>query len=113
MRSLCAVDGLIVQYSRNRAVLTCYHEDMESLADIPNFDEVGELQRFVDQLFAAEKLVDALDAQVQAELYDLPIELLEIVSMLPPGCYERARLTSQLNSALAAHGWAQRFGTVE
>ena len=66
MRFLCAVDGLIVQYSRNRAVLTCYHEDMESLADIPNFDEVGELQRFVDQLFAAEKLVDALDAQVRA-----------------------------------------------
>ena len=45
--------------------------------------------------------------------FDLDYDLLEIVSCLPSGVYERARLADQLNSALAAHGWTQRFGTVE
>ncbi len=86
---------------------------MEKPPYIPNSDEFGELQRFVDSLFASAKLVDNLDAQVLAETYDLPDELMEIVGMLPSGIYERSRLADQLNSALAAHGWIQRFGTVE
>lgn len=86
---------------------------MEKPPYIPNSDEFGELQRFVDTLYASEKLVDNLDAQVLAETYDLPGDLLEIVGMLPSGVYERSRLADQLNSALAAHGWTQRFGTVE
>ena len=86
---------------------------MEKPPYIPNSDEFGELQRFVDSLFASSKLVDNLDAQVLAETYDLPDELMEIVGMLPSGIYERSRLADQLNSALAAHGWIQRFGTVE
>lgn len=57
--------------------------------------------------------MDNLDAQVLAETYDLPDELMEIVGMLPSGIYERSRLADQFNSALAAHGWTQRFGTVE
>ena len=80
---------------------------------IPNSDELGELQRFVDNLFLTEKLVDNVDVQVRAEMYDLPEDLLEIVGMLPSGVYERPRLADQFNSALAAHGWTQRFGTVE
>lgn len=80
---------------------------------IPNSDEFGELQRFVDSLYASVDFVDNLDAQVMAETYDLNYDLLEIVSCLPSGVYERARLADQLNSALAAHGWTQRFGTVE
>ena len=48
-----------------------------------------------------------------AETFDLPYDLLEVVSMLPSGVYERPRLADQLNSALVAHGWTQRFGTVE
>lgn len=86
---------------------------MEKPPYIPNSDEFGELQRFVDSLFASVKLVDNLDAQVLAETNDLPDELMEIVGMLPSGIYERSRLADQFNSALAAHGWTQRFGTVE
>lgn len=78
-----------------------------------NSDEYGELQRFVDALYLSEKFVDNLDVQVKAELYDLPGDLMEVIAMLPTGVYERQRLADQLNSALAAHGWAQRFGTVE
>ena len=80
---------------------------------IPNYDEFGELQRFVDALYASTQLVDNLDVQIKAEMYDMPEELMEIISMLPSGIYERSRLADQFNSALAAHGWAQRFGTVE
>ena len=86
---------------------------MEKPPYIPNSDELGELQRFVDALFLTDKLVDNLDVQVKADMYDLSDDLLEIVSMLPSGIYERARLADQFNSALAAHGWTQRFGTVE
>lgn len=86
---------------------------MEKPPYIPNSDEYGELQRFVNALFASARLVDNLDVQVLAETYDLTDDLLEIVSMLPSGIYERSRLADQLNSALAAHGWTQRFGTVE
>lgn len=86
---------------------------MERPPFIPNSDEFGELQRFVDSLYAFSKMVDNLDVQVRAETFDLDGDLLEIVGMLPPGAYERARLADQLNSALAAHGWTQRFGTVE
>ena len=46
-------------------------------------------------------------------MYDFPEDLVEIIAMLPSGLYERARLADQFNSALAAHGWTQRFGTVE
>ena len=86
---------------------------MEKPPYIPNSDELGELQRFVEALFATEKLVDNLDVQVKAEMFDLPEDLMEIVSMLPSGIYERSRIADQFNSALAAHGWTQRFGTVE
>lgn len=96
-----------------RCADACYHGCMEKPPYIPNSDEFGELQRFVDALFARAKLVDNLDVQVLAETYDLPADLLEIVGMLPSGIYERSRLVDQFNSALAAHGWTQRFGTVE
>ena len=88
-------------------------ERMEKPPYIPNSDEFGELQRFVDALFAREPLVDNLDVQVLAGTYDLPEDLMEIVGMLPSGLYERPRLADQFNSALAAHGWTQRFGTVD
>lgn len=86
---------------------------MEKPPYIPDSDEYGELQRFVDALFLDDKYVDNLDAQVRAEMYDFPEDLVEIIAMLPSGLYERARLADQFNSALAAHGWTQRFGTVE
>ena len=80
---------------------------------IANSDEYGELQRFVDSLYYSEHYVDNVDVQVKAEMLDLSDDLMEVISMLPSGVYERARLADQFNSALAAHGWAQRFGTVE
>lgn len=80
---------------------------------IPNSDEFGELQRFVDALYAHATIVDNVEVQVAAEMYDFDADLLEIISMLPSGVYERPRICDQFNSALAAHGWTQRFGTVE
>ena len=56
---------------------------MEKPPYIPNSDEYGELQRFVDALFMSEHFVDNLDVQVMAETFDLPYDLLEVVSMLP------------------------------
>ncbi len=76
-------------------------------------EEYGELQRLVDGLFASQNMVDRLDLVVQAEILDLPSDLMEIVNLLPSGMYNRTRLCDQLNSALAAHGWGAVYGTVE
>lgn len=76
-------------------------------------ESFGDLQRLVDALFTDNKVVDRLDVVVQAELQDLDADLIEIVTLLPPGRYERQRLCDQLNSALAAHGWGGMYGTVE
>lgn len=76
-------------------------------------EEYGELQRLIDGLYTDKKIIDRLDLVVQAEILDLPSELMEIVNLLPPGRYERPRLCDQLNSALAAHGWGGMYGTVE
>ena len=51
--------------------------------------------------------------QAAAEAADLPEELYRIVTLLPPGDYTRARLCTQLNSAIAGHAWGQVYGTVE
>ena len=76
-------------------------------------EEFGDLQRLVDGLFAGRPSIERLDVVVQAEILDLAPDLLEIVNLLPPGSYDRQRLCDQLNSALAAHGWGTRYGTVE
>ena len=76
-------------------------------------DEYGELQRLVDSLYSNKHEIDRLDLVVQAEILDLPADLMEIVTLLPPGTYERSRLCDQLNSSLAAHGWGSLYGTVE
>lgn len=76
-------------------------------------ESFGELQRLVDGLFAGRETVERLDLVVQAEIMDLDAELMEIVNLVPTGAYSRPRLCDQLNSALAAHGWGGRLGTVE
>lgn len=76
-------------------------------------DEYGELQRLVDSLYSNKHEIDRLDLVVQAEILDLPADLMEIVTLLPPGIYERSRLCDQLNSSLVAHGWGSLYGTVE
>lgn len=76
-------------------------------------EEFGELQRLVDGMFTGRQVIDRLDLVVQAEILDLTPDLMEIVTLLPPGTYDRQRLCDQLNSALAAHGWGGTYGTVE
>ena len=76
-------------------------------------EEFGDLQRLVDSLFYDRTMVERLDLVVQAEILDLAPDLMEIVNLLPPGTYDRQRLCDQINSALAAHGWAATYGTVE
>ncbi len=76
-------------------------------------EEFGDLQRLVDGLFYDRTMVERLDLVVQAEILDLTPDLMEIVNLLPPGTYDRQRLCDQINSALAAHGWAAAYGTVE
>ncbi|MDY2777245.1 MAG: hypothetical protein SOU51_02550 [Collinsella sp.] len=77
-------------------------------------DEYGDLQRLVDSLFPGGRTqVDRLDVVVQAEIFDLGDDLMEIVELLPAGRYERQRLCDQFNSALAAHGWGAIYGTVD
>ncbi len=76
-------------------------------------EEFGDLQRLVDGLFYDRTMVERLDLVVQAEILDLTPDLMEIVNLLPPGTYDRQRLCDQINSALAAHGWAATYGTVE
>ena len=76
-------------------------------------ESYGELQSLVDGLYTTRTVVDRLDLVMQAEVLDLDADLQEIVSLLPPGSYERQRLCDQLSSAIAAHGWGGVYGTVE
>lgn len=74
--------------------------------------DFGMLQEFVDMLFASAEFYARLDIVLQAESYGLNEELLEVVSLLPPGTYGRDRLCSQLNSSLSSHGWGYVYGAV-
>ena len=78
-------------------------------------DEYGELQQLVDDLYRVNpsKAVARVDVLVRAEVNDLSDDLMEVVNLLPSGCYKRYRLCDQLNSIITAHGWAYLYGTVE
>lgn len=76
-------------------------------------EHFGALQKIVDSLFHDAETVRRLDVVVAAEAADLPDDLIEIVGLLPPGAYTRARLCDQVNSAIAGHAWGQVYGTVE
>lgn len=73
----------------------------------------GALQDMVDSLFADAARVRRLDVVLAAESADLPDDLREIVSLLPPGDYTRQRLCDQVNSAIGGHAWGQVYGTVQ
>lgn len=84
-----------------------------SVEPSPDF---GALQAIVDDLFddtPRDYEVRRLDVVLSAESNDLPDDLLEVVGLLPPGNYTRARLCDQLNSAIGGHAWGQVYGTVE
>lgn len=74
--------------------------------------DYGLLQEFVDTLFTSSELVERFDVVLQAESYGLNEDLLEIVTLLPPGVYSRERLCGQFNSSLSSHGWGYFYGTV-
>lgn len=76
-------------------------------------DDKQALQRFMDSLFRDAKRVSRLDAVLRADALDLPVDLIEIVGLLPPGIYTRQGLADQLNSALKGHGWTGAYGTVD
>jgi hypothetical protein len=82
-------------------------------SNIDRSPDYGQLQRVVDKLYEHDKFVRRLDVIMVAETYDLPLDLLEIVSLLPPGRYNRQRLCDQLNSSLTGHAWGQVYGTVQ
>jgi hypothetical protein len=76
-------------------------------------EEFGTLQRLVDALFKEKKKVTRLDVLLLAEVFDLTGDLLEIVTLLPPGTYHRQKLCNQINSSLSGHGWGLVYGTVD
>lgn len=78
--------------------------------------DYGALQAIVDELFddtSRDYEVRRLDVVIAAESNDLPADLQEIVTLLPPGTYTRMRLCDQLNSSIGGHAWGQVYGTVE
>lgn len=78
--------------------------------------DYGALQAVVDDLYEGmprDYEVKRLDVVIAAEAGDLPADLLEVVSLLPPGAYTRVRLCDQLNSSIVGHAWGQVYGTVE
>jgi hypothetical protein len=76
-------------------------------------EEFGTLQRLVDALFKEKKKVTRLDVLLLAEVFDLTGDLLEILTLLPPGTYYRQKLCNQINSSLSGHGWGLVYGTVD
>ena len=75
-------------------------------------DAESELQRLVDSLFADGSEVTQMELLLRADSFDLDEETVEVVELLPPGSYTRARLCDQLNSIITAHGWGMVVGTV-
>lgn len=85
----------------------------EPISNLERSEDYGALQRMVDALFHDREFADRLDVVVLAESFDLPLDLIEIIELLPPGTYARQRLCDQLNSAITGHAWGQVYGTVE
>lgn len=80
---------------------------------IERSEDYGALQKVVDSLFESDERVSRLDVVLAAEAADLPCDLMEVVELLPPGLYARARLCTQLNSSISGHGWGYVYGTVK
>lgn len=79
----------------------------------PRDEELGEVQRLVDAVFASRRTADAFELATQAETCDVSADAMEVVSLLPPGSYTRPQMADQLNSIITAHGWGAHIGCVE
>ena len=89
---------------------------MEQVVAVEQSPDYGALQAIVDELFEGmpyDHAVRRLDVVIASESNDLPSDLQEIVSLLPPGEYTRVRLCDQFNSAINGHAWGLVYGTVE
>ena len=82
---------------------------MTKLEQSPDY---GVLQEFVEYLYKTDAIHSRLDVVIEAESFGLNSDLMEIVSLIPPGAYNRVRLCGQLNSALSSHGWGYYYGSV-
>lgn len=80
---------------------------------MPSTDDHETLQRLIDTVYAEQARVRRLEFIVRAELADLATDVLDVITLLPPGTYSRDKLCDQLNSAITAHGWGRSLGTVE
>ncbi len=76
-------------------------------------EHFGELQTLVEDLFATRKTLSSTELVLNAEILDLPQDLLEICKIVPYGTYDRQTLCDQINSAITAHGWGGVYGTVD
>lgn len=87
--------------------------ERKPISNIQRSDDYGSLQRVVDALFKENEFVSRLDVIILAESFDLPMDLIEIVELLPSGTYSRKSLCTQLNSSISGHAWGQVYGTVD
>lgn len=76
-------------------------------------EHFGELQMLVEDLFSSRKTLSSTELVLNAEILDLPQDLLEICKIVPYGTYDRQTLCDQINSAITAHGWGGVYGTVD
>lgn len=79
-------------------------------------EHYGALQQIIDDLYKnmpKDYEVKQLTVILSAEANDLPTDLIEVVSLIPPGFYTRQKLCDQLNSIIGGHAWGQVYGTVE
>lgn len=79
-------------------------------------EHYGALQKIVDDLYKnrpQEFEVKQLAVVVAAEANDLPEDLMEVVTLIPPAYYTRPQLCDQINSIIGGHAWGQIYGTVE
>ncbi len=73
----------------------------------------GVLQELINDLFSNRKTLSTMELSLHAEILDLPKDLQEICSLVPPGTYDRQSLCDQMNSSIAGHGWGGVYGTVD
>ena len=85
---------------------------VDSLFEQDDYSQSTSAEEIAARILSPQK-VRRLDVILAAEALDLPEELTEIVSLLPPGSFTRQRLCDQLNSAIGGHAWGRRYGTVQ
>lgn len=86
------------------------------MTEIIQGEHYGELQRFIDRIFQdvpEDGELTRLSILSFGEIYDLPSDLMEVLSLLPSGSYHRTKLCTQLNSIVSSHSWSFVYGTVE